>query len=88
MSLKESVFQPSDSFRAALELYYCLRAYGIDWDEMRQLFIMTDGGVEHRVNLESVKIPLIILFKKLKLDFLVAIRTAPGHSCINIVERV
>ena len=50
--------------------------------------MMTDGCPEHRVNFESVKIPLIMMFKKLNLDFLVAIRTAPGHSYINIVERI
>ena len=35
-----------------------------------------------------MKIPLIMMFKKLKLKFLCVIRTAPGHSYINIVERI
>ncbi|XP_066934136.1 uncharacterized protein [Clytia hemisphaerica] len=50
--------------------------------------MMTDGGPEHRVNFESVKIPLILMFKQLKLDSLIAIRTAPGQSYVNIVERI
>ena len=36
---------------------------------------MTDGGPEHPVNFESVKIRLII-------------RTIPGQSYVNIVERM
>ena len=48
----------------------------------------TDGRPEHRVNIESVKIPLILMFKQLKLDSLIAIRTAPGQSYVNIVEQI
>ena len=50
--------------------------------------MMTDGGPEHRVNFESVKILLILMFKQLKLDSLIVIRTAPGKSYVNIVERI
>ena len=88
VSLKDSVFNPSDSYRAIIELMKSLEIQDIDWSEKRQLFMMTDGGPEHRVNFESVKIPLIMIFRKINLDFLVAIRTAPGHSYINIVERL
>ena len=62
VSLKESVFQPSDSYRAMIELMKSLEFQDIDWSEKRQLFMMTDGGPEHRVNFDSVKIPLIIDF--------------------------
>ena len=48
--------------------------------------MMTDGGPEHQVNFESFKIPLILMFKQLKLDSLIAIRTALGQSYVNIVE--
>ena len=50
--------------------------------------MVTDGGPEHRVNFDSVKIPLLILFRELHLQLLVAIRTAPRHSYINTVERI
>ena len=50
--------------------------------------MMTDRGPEHRVNFEYVKIPLILMFKQLKLDSLIAIRAAPGQSYVNIVERI
>ena len=51
-------------------------------------FMVTNGGPEHRVNFHSVKIPLLILFRELHLQSLVAIRTASGHSYINTVERI
>ena len=88
VTLKENVFQPSDSYRATVELMKVLDQENVDWTVMRQLFLMTDGGPEHRVNFESVKVPLIMMFKKLNLDLLVAIRTAPGQSYLNIVERL
>ena len=49
---------------------------------------MTDGGPEHCVNFESIKIHLILMFKQLKLDSLIVIRTAPGQSYVNIVEQI
>ena len=52
------------------------------------IFMVTNGGPEHRVNFHSVKIPLLILFRELHLQSLVAIRTASGHSYINTVERI
>ena len=50
--------------------------------------MVTDGGPEHRLNFHSLKIPLLILFSELCLQLFVAIRTAPGHSYINTVERI
>ena len=89
VGLKDSVFQPSSSWRAVLELYQTIISSPIiAINGLKYLFLVTDGGPEHRVNFESVKIPLILLYRRLKLDFLVAIRTAPGNSYINIVERI
>ena len=36
----------------------------------------------------SVKLALIALFRKLNLDFLVSLRTAPSNSWANPVERI
>ena len=66
-------------------LFILIQEYGSV--ENRTLVIFTDGGSEHRVNLESVKIPLILMFKHLKLGLLVALRTAPNNSWLNYVER-
>ena len=49
---------------------------------------MNDGGPEHCVSFESVKIRLILMFKELKLDSLIAIRTIPGQSYVNILEKM
>ena len=46
---------------------------------MPHIFMVTDGGPEHHVNFHSVKIPLLILFRELRLQSLVAIRTALGQ---------
>ena len=88
VTLKESVFQPSCSYRFGFELIQLLRSEGFDSDVTKHLYMVTDGGPEHRVCFDSVKIPQIMLFKELGLESLVAIRTAPGHSYTNIVERI
>ena len=48
----------------------------------------TDGGTDHRCNLEYVKCAAICIFKELDLDFYVAAPCAPGHSWTNPAERV
>lgn len=48
----------------------------------------SDGVVDHRNNLESVKCAYICMFKELNLDMIILCRCAPGHSWRNPVERV
>ena len=52
------------------------------------IILYTDSGLEHRSNFLSMKITLIALQKSLNADMLVAVRTAPGHSFRNPVEKV
>ena len=52
------------------------------------IMLYTDGGPEHRSNFLSVKIALIALQTSLNADMLVAVRTAPGYSFRNPVEKV
>ena len=52
------------------------------------LFLYTDGGPDHRVTYVRVQMALIALYLKLDLDMLVAVRTPPGHSWKNPVERI
>ena len=52
------------------------------------LFLYTDGGPDHRVTYVCVQLALIALFLKLDLDLLIAVRTPPGHSWKNPVERI
>lgn len=81
--LKDAVFQQSSPFCHATELSQLLKRRG---EVPPVVFLYTDGGPDHRLTYYSVKCALISLFIDLDLDFLVAARTAPGHSWINPVE--
>ena len=85
---KNSIFQPSCSLRFAAELLKVLNESNFSDEVTPHVSMVSDGGPEHRVNFHSVKIPLLILFRELRLQSLVAIRTAPGHSYINTIKRI
>lgn len=90
VTTKDKVFEPSSPYRHATELITVLRDHYSDNDIDLQtpiLCLMTDGGPDHRVTFESVKLSLVQLFMQLDLDMLVAIRTAPNHSWMNPAER-
>ena len=50
------------------------------------LGLYTDGGLDHNPTHSSVQLALITVFRKLNLDSLIAVCTAPGGSFINPVE--
>ena len=57
--------------------------------EIPILFIYTaDGSPDHRVTYTSVKLSIVCLFKKICLDYLCVMRTAPYQSYRNPVERI
>jgi hypothetical protein len=85
IGMKDPVFQPSDSLRHMVELYNILHNTN---DNKPYLFLYTDGGPDHHVTYVRVQLALIALFRKLDLDLLVAVRTPPGHSWKNPVERI
>ena len=74
--LKEGAFEPSSPLRHSAELANAITTVV---EAKPVLFIYSDGGPDHRVNYISVKIALIALFRKLDLDYLCAVRTAPYH---------
>ena len=82
---KDSAFEPSSPVRHCTELYNIVLAHS---PEKPILFVYTDGGPDHRVTYTSVKLSLIALFKKIDLDYLCAMRTAPYQSYRNPVERI
>lgn len=88
VGLKDSVFQASSSFRTVLETIHTLKNTPGKLAQVKNIFMITNGGPENRVNFDSVKIPLLLMFKELELDMFVAIWTAPGHSYVNPVERI
>lgn len=77
VTFKDSIFQPSTPFRHVVELQHILKAKE---ERKPRLFMYTDGGPDHRVTYGAVKLSLTVLFKRMNLEFLVACRTAPGHS--------
>jgi hypothetical protein len=89
VTYKDSVFEASTPFRHATELEVEIRALPILKPILKPiLMIYSDGGPDHRVTYHSVKLALIILFKRLGIDMLVAGRTAPGNSWANPAERI
>lgn len=84
LTIKDSVFEPSSPFRHMVELQHILEVQ----DRKPCLIIYTDGGPDHRTTYHAVKLSLIVLFKRLGLEFLVACRTAPGNSWANPAERI
>ena len=85
VGLKDPIFQASDPLRHMAELYNILNNQN---ESKPYLFLYTDGGPDHRVTYIRVQMALIALYLKLDLDLLVAVRTPPGHSWKNPVERI
>ncbi|CAC5376627.1 unnamed protein product [Mytilus coruscus] len=82
---KDSIFMPSSPWRHATEICQMLQASG----EVPPLVILfSDGGPDHGITYHAVKLSLIVMFKKLDLDMLVAGRTAPGNSWVTPAERI
>ncbi|XP_033749002.1 uncharacterized protein LOC117333692 [Pecten maximus] len=86
VTYKDAIFQASSPFRHVAEMQTMLQSRGQEVNPI--LMIFSDGGPDHRLTYHSVKLSLIVLFKNLDLDLLVAGRTAPGHSWLNPVERI
>ena len=84
-TFKEGAFEPSSPLRHSTELAKIVDNRAQD---KPVLFIYLDGGPDHRVTYILVKLALIVLFKKLDLDYCCAVRTALYHSYRNPVERI
>ena len=90
VTTKDKVFKASGPCRHATEITKILREHYSDNNvdlNTPVLCLLTDGGPDHRVTFETVKLSLVQLFMQLDLDMLVAIRTAPNHSWMNPAER-
>ncbi|CAC5422380.1 unnamed protein product [Mytilus coruscus] len=81
----DSIFQASSPWRHAIQIAKML---GDKAEVPECLILYSDCGPDHRITYGSVKLSLIVLFKKLNLDMLVAARTAPGHSWLNPAEHI
>ena len=86
--LQCSIYEPSNSFRAVLQMESVARS-STNWEQTNILVVYTDGGPERMITHESVKVPLCTLFRRNpNLDIIIALRTAPGQSYVNYVERI
>ena len=86
---KITATDPSSALRNAKEIASVLiEKYGTKENVPPVLILYTDGGPEHRTMFLSIKIAMISLQKYLNLDQILAVRTAPGHSCRNPAEKV
>ena len=85
VGIKDFVLQPLSPLRHACELKDIL----LTKDVFQPILLFcSDGGPDHSCTYMSVKLSLISLFKGLNLDILIALRTPPGNSWANPVERV
>ena len=85
VTLKDAVFQASSPFRHAVETARILESGEV----IKPIIVLySDGGGDHTVKFNSVKLSLVGLFRRLDLDMLVACRTCPGNSWANVAERV
>ena len=91
VTTKDKMFQHSTPMRHAAELIEVIRKDfsedGIALDRP-VLAIFTDGGPDHRPTFETVKLSLLCLFMQLDVDMVIALRTAPYNSWMNLAERV
>jgi hypothetical protein len=83
VGLKDPIFEPSSAIRHTSELYNIIVKTNKSY-----LFLYTDGGSDHQVKFVKTQIALISLFLALDLNYLVAVRTPPGHFWKNPVERI
>ncbi|GBC46844.1 hypothetical protein GLOIN_2v1782174 [Rhizophagus irregularis DAOM 181602=DAOM 197198] len=84
IGLKDPIFESSTPMRHA-ELYDIL----INSQQGHHyLLVYTDGGSDHQLRFLRVQLSWICLFLALDLDYFVAVRTPPGHSWKNPVERI
>lgn len=82
--LTDSAFQASTTFRHGIELQK-----NLEQDDRKPILMLyTDVGPDHRLTYHAVKLSLIVLFRRLNLEILIAGRTAPGHSWVNTAERI
>ncbi|ORY41532.1 hypothetical protein BCR33DRAFT_825419 [Rhizoclosmatium globosum] len=86
--LRDVATSPTNPMRNVSMIYNIIRKSDADFGRVAALLLLTDGGSDHNMSHVSVQIALITLAIMTGTDFLVAVRTVPGHSWSNMVERV
>ena len=87
VTLKCSIFQPSNSFRHMAELSKRLTVDNESVALKPFLFILSDGGPDHNTIFIQTQLSVIALFLKHDLDYICCVRTPPNFSTLNPVEK-
>ena len=84
-TVSDSIFQSSSPFRHGVILCKIIK----ELEHVPPILMKyTDVGTDQRNTLVSFNVASIYLFKELDLDFMIAVRRGPGHSCMNPVDRI
>ena len=86
-TLADAAFSPTTVFSNMISILNMAKKDAI-MDKMKVLCVLTDGGADHNVIHSSVQVAIICVSILLDVDLSVFMRTIPGHSWANIVERV
>jgi hypothetical protein len=86
VSLKDSILQRSTPLRHAAETLEAIRLAG--HEDCKVLVVKTDGGPDRNNTFVSVQLAFFALAIELDLTCLILMRTTPGQSYVNPVERV
>ena len=86
-TLADAAFSPTTCFSNMVAILEMVEKQGIR-DIAMILCVLSDGGADHNVVHSSVQIAVIALCIYMKIDIAFFMRTIPGHSWTNIVERV
>lgn len=86
VALKCAILQPSTALRHAAETVAAIKLAGREG--IKVLVIKTDGGPDRNNTFLSVQLAFLALALQLNLDALILMRTTPGQSYVNPVERI
>lgn len=86
VSLKDATLQASNPLRHAAETLAAIKHAG--HEGVKVLVIKTDGGPDRNNKRIAVQLAFLALALEMDLDCCVLVRTTPGQSYVNPVERV
>lgn len=86
VGIKNAVFEKSTALRSLAELLSLVEKDPEGAPPF--LFALTDGGPEHRSTYASFWVALAALFVGADFDYVCFVRTCPGQSWMNFVERM
>jgi hypothetical protein len=86
VTLKDSILQPSTPLQHAAEMHAKIASQDL-LGRLEVGVFKTDGGPDRNTTFVAVQLAAVALARRLDLPALVLMRTAPGQSYVNPVER-